>query len=165
MTAHAVVFLDHPPAFLNVAAIIQGPILIAGGKRIFLAAQQKSGERANLFVGQVQIRHAQLFGFGLVLALVPNVGLREFVFEESLLVIPRLLGGAFGKTRQIVGIGDRFTAAALGNFGEQSEIQTLDWLAAFDGQFRSNAAFLLEAGNFVATSAAEVTNPLLAFIL
>src|SRR6266851_74532 len=99
MAAHTVIFLDYPPAFLNVAAIIQWPVLIAGRKRVLMTAQKKSGERANLFPGQVQVRHSQLFGFGLVLALVPDVGFREFVLEEALLVIPGPLGGAFGQTR------------------------------------------------------------------
>ncbi len=99
MAAHTVIFLDDPPAFLNVAAVIQRAILIAGGKRILLAAQEESGERTNLFLGEVQVGHAQFFGFGLFLALIPDVGLGELVFEETFLVVPRLLGGAFGETR------------------------------------------------------------------
>src|ERR1700747_3119426 len=103
MAAHAVVLVDNPPAFLNVATIIQRAVLIAGGKRVFLAAQEERGKGANLFFGEVEIRHAQLFGFGLVLALVPDIGLGEFVFEETLLVIPGLFGRAFGQSRQVVG--------------------------------------------------------------
>src|SRR5216683_2412053 len=98
MAAHAVVFLDHPPALLNVAAIIQGAVLIAGRKRVFLAAQEESGERAKLFLGEVQVGHAQLFGFGFFLALIPDVRFRKLVLEETLLVVSGLLGGAFGET-------------------------------------------------------------------
>src|SRR5713226_7202673 len=163
MAAHAIIFPDDPPAFLDVAAIIERAVLITGGKRIFLASQEESGERANLFAGEVQVRHAQLFGFGLFLAFVPDVGLGEFVFEEAFLVVPGLFGGAFGQTRAIVGIGDWFAAAALGDIGEQSKVQALDGFAAFDGEFGANAAFVLEAGDFVATGAAEVSHPLLAF--
>src|SRR6266571_2397849 len=164
VAAHAVIFLDHPPAFLDVAPIIQWAVLIAGGKRIFLAAQEESGEGANLFAGQMQVRHSEFFGFGLVLALVPNVGLSEFVFEEAFLAVPGLSGGTFGKTRAVVRIGDRFAAAALSNFGKQCEIQTLDWFAAFDGELGADAAFFLKAGNFMASGTAEVANPLFAFV-
>src|SRR5438445_2234288 len=164
VAAHAVIFLDHPPAFLNVAAIIERAVLIVGRKRIFLAAQKESGERPNLVLGEVQIRHSQLFCFGLVLALVPDVGLGEFVFEETLLVVPGLLGGTFRQARKIVWIRNWLDVAALGNFREQCEIQTLDWFAALDGQLRADAAFFLEAGNFMATGAAEMANPLLAFV-
>src|SRR5260370_14019239 len=90
VAAHAVIFLDHPPAFLNVAAVIQRAVLIAGGKRIFLAAQEKRSERANLFLGEVQIRHAQLFGFGLFLSLIPDLWLGEFVLEKAFLVVTRI---------------------------------------------------------------------------
>ncbi len=98
MAAHAVVFLDDPPAFLNVAAVIQRAVLIAGGKRVFLAAQEERGERANLFLGEVQIGHAQLFGFGLFLALVPDIGFGKFVLKETFLVVPRQFGWALGET-------------------------------------------------------------------
>src|SRR5258708_1404715 len=43
VTAHTVIFLGDPPGFLDVAAVIQWPVMIAGGKRIFLAAQKESG--------------------------------------------------------------------------------------------------------------------------
>src|SRR6266852_3455003 len=164
VAAHAVIFLDYPPALLNVAAIIQRAVLIAGGKRIFLAAQKESSKAANLLLGEVQVRHAEFFGFGFFLALVPDVGFGEFVLEETLLVVPGVFGRAFGQTRFVICISDRFAAAALGDIGEQSEIQALDWFAAFDGQLGADAAFFLEAGDFMASGAAEVTNPLLAFI-
>src|SRR5216684_4551647 len=81
----------------------------------------------------------------------------------AFLVVPGLFGGAFGQTRAIVGIGDWFAAAALGDIGEQSKVQALDGFAAFDGEFGANAAFVLEAGDFVATGAAKVADPLLPF--
>ncbi len=81
----------------------------------------------------MQIGHAQFFFFGLDLAFVPDVGLGEFVLEEAFVVVPGLLGGAFGEPREIVGIGDGFAASALRGFGEQSEIEALDRLAAFRG--------------------------------
>ncbi len=54
-------------------------------------------------------------------------------------------------------------AAALGDFREQREIQPLDWFAAFGGQLGTDAAFIFKAGNFVASEATEVANPLFAF--
>src|SRR5260370_36197785 len=134
MTAHAVIFLDHPPTFLNVAAIIQWAVLIASGEWVFLAAQKESGERANLFAVQVQIRHAQLFGFGLVLALVPDVWLGQFVFEEALLVVPGFFGGAFGQPRLVVWVGDGVPSTALGWFGEPRQIQALHRFSALNGR-------------------------------
>src|SRR3989475_1414498 len=166
MAAHAVIFLYDPPAFLNVAAVIQGTVLVVGGKRIFLAAQKESSEGANLFLVEVQVGHAQLFGFGLFLALIPDVGFGELVLEEAFLVVPRLFGGAFGQTRSIVRIFDGLGifAAALGNIREQRKIQALDWFAAFDGELGANAAFVFQAGDFMASGTAEVANPLLAFV-
>src|SRR5258707_1179204 len=66
---------------------------------------------------------------------------------------------------QIVGIGDGLAAAALGGFGQQSEIEAFDGFAALGGQLRADAAFVFEARNFVAAGAAEMANPLLAFVL
>ena len=53
--------------------------------------------------------------------------------------------------------GDLFAVghdAALGVFGEQREIQALDGLAAFVGEFGADAAFVFEAGDFMAAGAA-----------
>ena len=164
MAAHAVIFLDDPPAFLNVAAIIQRAVLIICGQRAFLAAEQKGGERANLFLGQVQIRHAQFFGFRFDLALVPDIRLGELMLEKALLVIPGQFGGALGQTRETVWIRDGFMAAALGGFREECEVQTLNRFAALDSQFRTDAAFIFEAGNFMAAGAAEMLDPFLACV-
>src|SRR6185312_4696775 len=80
---------------------------------------------------------------------------------------PRPLGGAFGQARQVFGIGDRFGvfAAALRHIGEERKIQTLDGLAAFIRQLGADAAFILEARNFMASGAAVVSNPRLALFL
>ena len=54
--------------------------------------------------------------FGLDLAFVPDIGLSELVLEKAFVVVPRLLGRAFGQSRQIIRIGDRLAAAALRDF-------------------------------------------------
>ena len=55
--------------------------------------------------------------------------------------------------------------AELGVFGEKREIQALDGLAAFVRQFRADAAFVFEAGNFMASGAAVVLDQFLAVLL
>src|SRR6202044_607104 len=55
-------------------------------------------------------------------------------------------------------------AAALRYSRKQSEIETLDRLAAFVSELGADAAFILHAGNLVASTAAKVTDPLLAFV-
>src|SRR5205823_14540782 len=87
------------------------------------------------------------------------------VLEETFVVIPRPLCGASRQTRQVVRIGNWFVTATLGRFREQCEIEPLDWFAAFGGQFRPDAALILESGNFVAASATEMPDPLLPFVL
>ena len=89
------------------------------------------------------------------------------MLEESFVVVPGLFGRSFGQTRQVFRIGNRLglLAAALRDFREKSEIETLDRLAAFIGEFRADAAFVLKARDLVATCAAVVPNPLLAFLL
>src|SRR6266849_7066661 len=112
----------------------------------------------------MQVGNAEDFGLGLDLSLVVNVGLREFMFEETFVVVPRFFGRAFRQARQVFRISDRFgtLAATLRNFGKQSEIEPLYGLAAFVGQLGADAAFVFEAGNLVAARAAVVPNPLLA---
>ena len=115
----------------------------------------------------MQVGHAESFSFGLDHALIENVRLGELVFEESFVVVPRIFCGTVGQARKIFLIFDGLGvfAAALGYRGEQSEVETLDGLAAFVGEFGADAAFVFEAGDFVAPGAAEVTNPFLAFSL
>ena len=50
VAAHAVVLLDHPPAFLNIAPCIAGFVLIAAGQGTLLAAQQERGQGLNLLL-------------------------------------------------------------------------------------------------------------------
>src|SRR5208283_5101298 len=59
----------------------------------------------------------------------------------------------------------RILAATLRGLGEEGEVETLNRLAALESQLGSDAAFFLQAGDLMATEAAEVTNPLLALIL
>ena len=166
VTAHAVVLLDHPPAFLNVFAIVERLVLIAGGKRVFLAAEKERGERANLLLREMQVRHAQLFGFVVEdFPLVPDVGFGQLVFKEALVVVPGLLGRAFGQTREVLGVLDGLIAAALGDFRKQREIEALDRLAALGRQFRTDAALVLEPGKLMAAKAPKEANPLLALLL
>ena len=98
------------------------------------------------------------FGLRLDLALVVNIRLGKFVFEEALVVVPRFFRRTFRQARQIFRIGDRFgtLAATLRNFSEQREIETLDRLAALVGQLGADAAFIFEAGNLMTAGAAVV---------
>ena len=53
--------------------------------------------------------------------------------------------------------------AALGVFGPEREIEALDGLAAFVGEFGADAAFVFEAADLVASGAAVVADELFAF--
>jgi alkylation response protein AidB-like acyl-CoA dehydrogenase len=88
----------------------------------------------------------------------------ELVFEEAFVVVPGLLGRSLRQARKVVRIGYRFTAAALRDFCQQSEIQTFHRLAALKRQLRSDATIILEARNFVTPSTAVVANPAFAFV-
>jgi len=73
-----------------------------------------------------------------------------------------VFGRAFGRPRLIVWVGDGFAATALGSFREQFEVQALNRFCCLQWSVLSDAAFVLEAGDFMASGAAEVANPLLA---
>ena len=141
-------------------------VLITLGQGSLFAAHQESREVEHLILGQVQVRHAQSFGLALDLALIVNVRLGQFVLEESFVVVPGFLRRTVGQARQIFFVLDRLGvfAAALRDFGEQREVETLDRLAAFVRQFGADAAFVFEAGDLVASRAAEMPHPLLAFV-
>ena len=124
---------------------------------------RKCGQRSNLFLRKVHIRHAQFFRIWLDFSFIPNVGLGELVFEEAFVAVPGLLGRSLRQARKVVRIGYRFTAAALRDFCQQSEIQTFNRLAALKRQLRSDATLILEARNFVTPRTAIVANPALAF--
>ena len=85
-----------------------------------MATQQERRQITDLCGRQVKIRHTQSFGLALDLALVINVRLRQFVFEESLVVVPVFLCWSLGKPRQILFIFDGLGAfaAALRDFGK-----------------------------------------------
>src|SRR5580658_47375 len=166
VAAHAVVLLDDPPTFLNIMARIAGLVLIARRQGSFFASHQESGEIENLLFGEVQVGHAQRFSFAFYFALVVNTGLGEFVFEESFVVVPGLGRRAVGKARQVFFVFNRLGifAAALGDFGEQREVEALDRLAAFVREFGADAAFIFETRDLVAAGAAKITDPLLAVV-
>src|SRR5580704_18076468 len=163
MASHAVVLLNHPPAFLNVVTVVAGLVLVAGGQRRLFAALQEGAERANLVFVEMHIGHAQSFGFTLDLALVINLRFGEFVLEESLVIVPGALGRAMRQASQIFLIGDGLFFAALRVFGEKGEVKALDRFRAFEGELSPYAAFVFHAGYFVASGAAIVTHPLLSF--
>ncbi len=167
MATHAVVLPDHPPAFLNVAAIILRAVLIIGGQSALLAAHQEGCNVSHLFLGQVQVGHPQLFFFALDLASIEDIRLCQFMLEEALVFIPGTLRGTVRQSCQVFRVGNRFCilTAALRGLGEEGEVETLQRLAALESQLGSDAAFIFQAGDLMATHAAEVTNPLLAFIL
>src|SRR5215831_18073694 len=112
----------------------------------------------------MQVRHAQLFGLGLDLALVPDIWLCKFVFEKAFVVVPRLFGRAFGQASEIFGVLNRFFAAALRDFREQREIEALDRLAALGRQLGANAALFFETRNLMAAGTPEMLNPAFAFV-
>ncbi len=64
--------------------------------------------------------------------------------------------------RRLLAVGEN---AFLGVFGVEREIQALDGLAAFVGELGADAAFILEAGNFVAAGAAVMLDQRLALLL
>src|SRR4029077_21235274 len=123
VAAHAVVLLDHPPAFLNIAPRIPWLVLITRGQGTLLAAQQERGQVLNLQFREMQVRHAEDFCLRLDLALVVDIWFGELVLEESLAVVPWICGPSLRQTCQVFGIGDGFgmLSAALRNFREQSE--------------------------------------------
>ena len=55
---HAIVFLDHPPAFLNVVAVVAGFVLVAGGQGSFLATHEEGCDVEHLILGEVHVWHA-----------------------------------------------------------------------------------------------------------
>ena len=88
----------------------------------------------------------------MILALIVEAGIAKFFFEEALRIEP-WAAFAFLSVRQ---------NAALGVFGEEREIETLDRLRAFVRQLGADAAFVFEAADFVAAGAAVVTDQLFA---
>ena len=113
--------------------------------------------RASISVAvDVRLGHAQAIQrIRLVLAGVEDRRIGQLVLEEALQVVP-------GTARRLLAVGQN---AALGVFGEQREIQALDGLAAFVGQLGADAAFVFEAGDFVAAGATIELHQRLALVL
>src|SRR6266850_1560720 len=101
--------------------MVKRAVLIVSGEGIFLTAQEEGGEGANLFLGEVQVGHAELLKRGLDLALVPDVWFSQFVLEKPFVVVPGGFGGALGQAGEVVRIRDGFAAAAGGHVREQGE--------------------------------------------
>src|ERR1041385_3920875 len=99
MASHAVVLLNHPPAFLNIMPRITGLVLIALRQGSLLASHQERSQRPYLLLRKVQVRHAEFFFLRLVvfLALVEDVRLGHLVLEESLLCVPGIFCWALGQ--------------------------------------------------------------------
>ena len=138
MASHAVVTLHQPPAFPNILSPVAGRVEEMFGQGGVDAPQQKGGQARDFLVSQLEIGHPELFHGGLDLALVEDGRVFQLALEEALVVVP---------------------AVMLGLVGQQGEVQPLDGFAALAGQLRSDAPFLLEACDFVATRAAEVLDP------
>jgi hypothetical protein len=122
-----------------------------------------------MLLGQVRVGHAQHFrgtlDLGAALQVeVVDVRHGQLVLEEALVVVPGLarLGGAVGQPLLDLRVADGFAGAGLGGMGEERKVQTLDGLRAFDGELGADAAFVLEAGDLMATGAAKVPDPPLA---
>ena len=87
------------------------------------------------------------------------------MFEEPLVVVPRILSRTLRQARQIFRVFDWLITAPLRGFSEQSEIKPLDRFTAFLSQLGADANLIFHAGNFVASRTPEVTNPFRAFSL
>src|SRR5215469_15474046 len=88
------------------------------------------------------------------------------MLEESIVVVPGLPSGAIRESRQLFFIFDRLGifATSLRGFSGEREVETLDRLAAFEGKFGANAALVFKACDLVASGAAEMAQPPLAFV-
>ena len=97
----------------------------------------------------------------LTLPEIVDIRLGQFVLEESLVVVPGRRRWTIRQPRQIFLILDRLGSfsAALCGFGEQSEIEALDRLAALVRQFCADAAFVFEPGDLVASGASDSGGP------
>src|ERR1700682_2104403 len=111
------------------------------------------------------IRHAQDFSFRLDLALVIHIRLGKLVLKESFVVVPLAFGRAFRQALEIFWIRDRiFDSAALRGFGIKRKIEALDRLASLGGKFRTDAAFIFKAGNFMTSRTTKVPHPFFTFL-
>ena len=74
------------------------------------------------------------------------------MLEETFRVVPRATRGRFA-------VGEN---AAFGVFGPERKVEPLDWLAAFIGEFGTDAAFVFEAAEFMASGATIMTRQVFA---
>src|SRR3989442_5021174 len=152
MTAHAVVFLDYPPAVLNVL-----PPLIRGhveerlrhvrAFRSHAAEQQRRQTRAPL-LSQKRFRHAQSILRLEILrfAAIVNRRIGELVLKEATMVVPFCFFIFWMKLQRI--------APVLGVLSQQSEIETFERRRAFSRQLLADALLIFEALDFMATGTA-----------
>src|SRR5271156_3774355 len=137
MATDAIIFCDDPPAVLNVLATIGGLVHIFRRQSGIGAAEQHGDQRLDFILRlQVGLGHAQgVHGIGVIFSLVVERGIFQLVLEETFGIVP---GHFFAVARVgfqdvcAVGIEDGLFAA-LGVFGPEREIETLDGFAAFVG--------------------------------
>src|SRR5438132_8334350 len=110
MTTHAVIFLNHPPAVLN---ILSPPILrIVEQRSRYVrpfradATQEKRGQSRAPLLSQIGLGHTELVFALQVWRLTGgvNLRLRQLVFEEAALSIPVLLFLAVGNLQRYAAI-------------------------------------------------------------
>src|SRR5207302_356061 len=151
MTTHAVIFLNHPPAVLN---ILSPPILrIVEQRSRYVrpfradATQEKRGQSRAPLLGQIGLGHTELVFALQVLRLagVVNLRLRQLVFEEAAVVVPLLLF--------VVGVKLQRIAAILGILSQQSKVETFQRRGAFSRQFFTDALFFFESFDFMTAGA------------
>src|SRR5205814_7573538 len=110
MTAHAVVFLNHPPAVLNRLLLI-GRVVEERRRDVRAvradAPQEKRRERSLPFVFQERLGHPKMLARVFLLAAVVDAWVCDLVLEETLVVVPghgRFLARAL-RSRVRVGVG------------------------------------------------------------
>jgi len=77
VAAHAVVLIEDPPAFLNVAALITEGGMIISGRGDFPGCPWRNVVSAQLLLAEVQVGHAEMFCSKADLAIVPDVGVGQ----------------------------------------------------------------------------------------
>src|SRR5437879_794180 len=151
MTTHAVIFLDYPPAVLNILAT---PVLWVieqrGGYVCSLsteAAQEKRGQSRPPLLSQIRLGHTELVFALQILRLARIVDLRlgQLVFEEATMVVPLFLFVLRMKLQRV--------ASIFGILSQQSKIETLKRRGAFSRQFFTDALLFFESLDFMTAGA------------
>ena len=120
--------------------------------------EEERREGVDVFLRDVRLGHAQpVHRIGLIFSAIEDGRIGQLVIEESFQVIPRA-----AVRRRFLSVGEN---AELSVLCKECEIEAFDWLAAFVRQLSANAAFVFEAGNFVAAGAAIVLDEFLAVLL